>query len=86
MKKKTTVGRKHALTERQRQQIVRLKEEGNLSLSQLAGKYGVSPMTIHRAIKKSQGTASEPEACDDATNHLQAMCQNKHPRIYSSYG
>ena len=86
-KKRAGAGRRHALSVRQQRQIVRLSIEGKLSLNQLGNKYGVSPMTIHRVIKKSLGTASEPDACgDDATNQPQAAEPAKFPRICSSYG
>jgi len=44
-------GRKHVLTEQQRQEIVRLNKDESFSLNQLATKYAVSHMTIYRVIR-----------------------------------
>ena len=84
-KKREAAGRKLALSTRQRRQIVRLSTEGNLSLNQLANKYGVSPMTIYRVIKKGQVAASEPETCSNSvTDQLQGAGHNTW--VSSSYG
>ena len=86
-KKREAVGRKLALSTRQRRQIVRLSTEGNHSLNQLGNKYGVSPMTIYRVIKKGQVAVSEPETCSDGvTDQPQAAEHDTFPRVYSSYG
>lgn len=80
-------GRKHALNEEQRRQIVRLSREEGLSLNQLADRYGVSHMTIYRVVKESLGTRLEPEACrEDVVSQAQAAGQGEPPRIYSAYG
>ena len=79
-------GRKHALSEEQRHQIVRLSRDEGLSLNHLATRYGVSHMTIYRVIKGSPGTEPEPEAFgEDVTDQLQATGHDGRP-TYSSYG
>lgn len=87
MKKGTTLGRKYSLSARQQQNIVRLNKEKNLSLQQLAEKYGVSHMTIYRLLKRNPGTAWERGDChEQVLKQQQAASQDEHPRIYSSYG
>ena len=87
MKKRTAPGRKYSLSIRQQQNIVRLNKEKNLSLQQLAEKYGVSHMTIYRLLKRNLGTAWKRGDChEQALNQQQAASQDQHPRIYSSYG
>jgi DNA invertase Pin-like site-specific DNA recombinase len=56
-------GRKPSLNECQKQEMVSLKLEGNLSLKQIAARYAVSPMTAYRFIKRGLAEAqSEQEA------------------------
>ena len=87
MKNGTAPGHKHSLSARQQQNIVRLNKEGNLSLQQLAEKYGVSHMTIYRVLERNRHTAMERVDCDgQAPNQKKAGSQNQHLRTYSSYG
>ena len=87
MKNGTAPGHKYSLSARQQQNIVRLNNEGNLSLQQLAEKYAVSHMTIYRVLKRNRHTAMEQVDCDgQAPNQQNAASQEQHPRTYSSYG
>ena len=78
-------GRKPMLSERDEQEIIRLYREGSLPVGQLAAKYGVSPRTVYRIIKRSLGTAPESGDCN-AIYQQQAVGRNHPRRIYSSYG
>lgn len=59
-RKGVAFGRKPVLTDRQAQEILRLHHEEKFSLTQLARKYAVSPMTIYRTIKKLADLKATP--------------------------
>ena len=52
LEKGVSFGRKAILTSDQENDIKRLREEEHFSLPQLANKYAVSHMTIHRVLKR----------------------------------
>jgi DNA invertase Pin-like site-specific DNA recombinase len=79
-------GRKHALNEEQRRQIVRLSRDEGLSLNQLATRYGVSHMTVYRAIKGSQGMDPESEACGEDVTGQPEAAKHVNTQAYSQYG
>ena len=55
LEKGVSFGRKAILTSTQEEDIRRLREEEHFSLPQLANKYAVSHMTIHRVLKRGGG-------------------------------
>ena len=55
LEKGVSFGRKAILTSDQENDIKRLREEEHFSLPQLANKYAVSHMTIHRVLKRGGG-------------------------------
>ena len=87
MKNGTAPGHKYSLSARQQQNIVRLNNEGNLSLQQLAEKYGVSHMTIYRVLNRNPDKAMKRMDGDgQAPNQQKVASQDQHPKTYSSYG
>ena len=84
---KIPLGRKSELSEKDKQEIIRLYKEEGLHIEHLAEMYAVSSRTIYRILKRNFDTPSEPDACGENTaSQPQAAEHNTFPRVYSSYG